>query len=81
MPMVEIIAIKNRVLSDIALNAAITIIVFRVRAMWTETADFSIQVHGALLGGKRTYDCKLTEINFMTFEFLTFINIHRHYTG
>ena len=62
MPMVEIIATKNRVLSDIALNAAITIIAFQVRAMWTRTADFSIRVHGALLGGKRTCDCKFSKM-------------------
>ena len=59
MLMVAIIASKNLEKSDNVPNAAITTIVFQARVMWTRTADFSIQVPGALLGGKRTFEFNL----------------------
>ena len=59
MLMVATIVSKNLEKSDNVLNAAITTIVFQARVMWTRTADFSIQVRGALLGGKRTFGFNL----------------------
>ena len=58
MLMAATIASKNLVKSDNVPNAAITTTVFPARVMWTRTADFSIQVPGALLGGKRTFEFK-----------------------
>ena len=82
MLMVVIIVSKNLVKSVSALNAAITTIVFQVRAMWTRMVDFLIQVHGTLLGGKRTFAFKLVFMckNKFSRRFNTILSllIHRY---
>ena len=71
MLMVAIIVSKNLEKSDNVPNAAITTIVFPARVMWTWTADFSIQVHGALLGGKRTFAFKTSTWNEYVFGWMS----------
>ena len=80
MLMAATIASKNLVKSDNVPNAAITTTVFPARVMWTRTADFSIQVPGALLGGKRTFEYKNFPANTFSrcFNTILCLLIHRY---
>ena len=71
MLMVATIVSKNLEKSVNVPNAAITTIVFPARAMWTRTVDFSIQVPGALLGGKRTFAFKTSTWNEYVFGWMS----------